>query len=167
MYFRKYKKWKSSFPFQKSFSFLLIKFNSFPNRKSFYILYLLDISILMKIKKNRHLVYNKKIYSTFQTKMLRTLYIIYIISTLMVWSLTLHWRTGPAGDTGWVVWGIWKSKYWTLDTFLLEPTIMLGPGPICLPPITAEITSIGTGKTMVLLFSAEMLFKVWRYLNWG
>ena len=26
--------------------------------------------------------------------------------------------------------------------------------------------SIGTGKTIVLLFSAEMLFSVCRYLNW-
>ena len=30
-----------------------------------------------------------------------------------------------------------------------------------------DMMSMGTGKTMVLLFSAEMLFKVWRYLSWG
>ena len=29
-----------------------------------------------------------------------------------------------------------------------------------------DMMSMGTGKTMVLLFSAEMLFKVWRYLSW-
>ena len=30
---------------------------------------------------------------------------------------------------------------------------------------TWDITSIGTGKIIVLLFSAEMLFNVWRYLS--
>ena len=41
--------------------------------------------------------------------------------------------------------------------------IMVGAGlGWCFPPITAEMTSIGTGKTMVLLFSAEMLFSVCR-----
>ena len=33
-------------------------------------------------------------------------------------------------------------------------------------PIISEMMSMGTGKMIVLLFSAEMLFKVWRYLNW-
>ena len=33
-------------------------------------------------------------------------------------------------------------------------------------PISWEMMSIGTGKTIVLLFSAEMLFSVCRYLNW-
>ena len=28
-----------------------------------------------------------------------------------------------------------------------------------------EMMSMGTGKTMVLLCSAEMLLRVWRYLN--
>ena len=28
-----------------------------------------------------------------------------------------------------------------------------------------ETMSMGTGNTMVLLFSAEMLFRVWRYLQ--
>ena len=41
---------------------------------------------------------------------------------------------------------------------MLEQTIIIGF--CCLPPITADMTSIGTGKTMVLLFSAEILFKV-------
>ena len=30
-----------------------------------------------------------------------------------------------------------------------------------------DMMSMGMGKTMVLLFSAEMLFKVCRYLSWG
>ena len=42
---------------------------------------------------------------------------------------------------------------------MFKQTIIIGF--CCLPPpITADMTSIGTGKTMVLLFSAEILFKV-------
>ena len=33
--------------------------------------------------------------------------------------------------------------------------------------IKFEMMSMGTGKTMVLLCSAEILLRVWRYLNWN
>ena len=33
--------------------------------------------------------------------------------------------------------------------------------------ISCEMMSMGTGKMMVLLFSAEIEFRVWRYLSWG
>ena len=35
----------------------------------------------------------------------------------------------------------------------------------CTEVIREEMMSMGTGKMMVLLFSAEMLLRVWRYLN--
>ena len=36
----------------------------------------------------------------------------------------------------------------------------------CLCPVMTELRmSTGTGKMMVLLFSAEMLLRVWRYRN--
>ena len=39
--------------------------------------------------------------------------------------------------------------------------------PTFFPSIISDRTSIGTGKTMVLLFSADMLLRVWRYRNWS
>ena len=35
----------------------------------------------------------------------------------------------------------------------------------CLAVHSCEMMSMGMGKMMVLLFSAEMLFRVWRYLQ--
>ena len=37
----------------------------------------------------------------------------------------------------------------------------------CREPMMLVRMSTGTGNTMVLLFSAEMLFRVCRYLSWG
>ena len=173
MYFRKYKKWKSSFPFQKSFSFLLIKFNSYPNRKSFYILYLLDISILMKIKKKIGIwcIIKRFIQDISQAKICPTYYFIYNIHIyiISVWILTKSANFTEELNLGESLVGLAGASesriYHKCNSIcdLRLTIIMVGAGlGWCFPPITAEMTSIGTGKTMVLLFSAEMLFSVCR-----
>ena len=80
---------------------------------------------------------------------------------LLSWSRTLALQcTGAVGGCVWV-----ENVQVNLSKLLGGLTWTGGMAPKA-GVISWDITSMGTGKMMVLLFSAEMLFRVCRYRIW-